>query len=707
MCGISGIYSRHHAFPSGDSAAYGANLESNLRTSIEAMANRGPDSSGTFHEVCEGRSVGLAHARLSIIDLEGGHQPLHDDENYVHAVVNGEFYDYATIRKRLEEEEDCVFKNLVDSELLIHLYKVYGLDSLLHLRGEFAFILYDQKRGLLFAARDRFGIKPLYYTLLDGGNKLLLASEMKALVPLGWKPEWDVESIVQMGEFSDDRTVFKGVYKLPPAHQLIFRRSGQLKIEPYWDHTYTPQDVPERRSLEVMINGIQKRLIESVKARLRSDVPLGVYLSGGIDSAVVAGIAAKLLKEDDPNARLTSFTLAFPGRAELDEGPIAKRMAEFIGAELHLVTPTEADLVSYFEKSVYHSEQPVHNLNGAGKIILSEYVQRHSFKVILTGEGSDEVFGGYSFFLPDYLRAVDNASTALGIPLPTSSELSATLKDFEGKKIPEDHLSISQGAAQQETGTRTLGGIYFPKVFRIMGLDNQAFSQDVLDRVGYPGNSAHVAERLNAMGRTSIVSQKYHPLHSALYTGMHTTLPNYILNILGDRMEMANSIEGRPPFLDHHLVEYANSLPPSVKIMPRLMNDEESVLNQQKWAFTEKWILRQAARPFVTDEIFNRAKAQYNAPLPRHSSTSISCQSAPELTPLQSYLKTRLTEGVVNRLGWARWEYFDKLLEDYLQSPQSPADGGIDRRARILLCIASFVVLQERFGVPPANWEKL
>ncbi|KAG7094665.1 hypothetical protein E1B28_005487 [Marasmius oreades] len=558
MCGISGTYSTCHAFPLDNAVS---SLEGDLRASIQAMAHRGPDSFGTFYEVFEGGSVGLAHARLSIIDIEGGHQPLYDDANSVHAVVNGELYDYAVIRKRLEQE-GCVFTTSVDSELLIHLYKVYGLDSILHLRGEFAFILYDKQRRMIFAARDRFGIKPLYYTLLDGGKKLLLASEMKALVPLGWKPEWDVESIVQLGEFIDDRTVFKGVYKLPPAHQLIFRHTGRLKVEPYWDHSYNSPDVPESRSLEEMIDGVQKRLVDSVKARLRSDVPLGVYLSGGIDSAVVAGIASKLLKEGSPETKLNTFTLAFPDRAELDEGPIAKRMAESIGAVSHLITPTEADLVSYFEKSVYHSEQPVHTLNGAGKMILSEYVRRHGFKVVLSGEGADEVFAGYSFYLADYLSAVDHAAVDLGIPLPTSSELFMALKEFEGKKLPQDHLSLSQVDPEATNSSRPLGGIYFPKVLSTAGFDNQVFSQDIIDKVGSPDHSLNIAERLNARARTDIVSRKYHPLHCALHTCMHTSLPNFVLNLLGDRMEMSNSVEGRPPLLDHHLVEYANSLPP-------------------------------------------------------------------------------------------------------------------------------------------------
>ncbi|KAL0570486.1 hypothetical protein V5O48_011474 [Marasmius crinis-equi] len=693
MCGISAIYATglSQLF---SSAKTNDELESKLRASIEAMIHRGPDSSGIYVDSSEEQVVGLAHARLSIIDLEGGHQPLHNNEDSIHAVVNGELYDYAQLREHLESK-GCIFKSSVDSELIIHLYEVYGLDLFQHLRGEFAFALYDQKRQILFAARDRAGIKPLYYTFSDEGKTLMIGSEMKALRPLGWSPEWDVESIVQMGDFNDNRTVFKGIHKLPPGNFLSFTQTGQFKIEPYWDHTYPNPSQPETRTVEEMIEGVRERLVDAVRARLRSDVPLGVYLSGGIDSAVVAGIAAKLLKERNPDAKLSTFTLSFPDRAELDEGPIAKRMADFIGAEQHLVIPSEADLVNHFEQSVYHVEGPVHTMHGAGKLLLSEYVHERGFKVILTGEGSDEIFAGYSFYLWDYLRAVDNASVNLGTPLPSLSDLGRIMVERQAGKLPQDHLSISDLAPANPD---LLGGIMLPRLWGATGLSKEAFSQEVLEKFGAPDYPSIIAAGLKPEVREKVEKGEWHPVNMSTYTVVKTILPNFILNLIGERVEMANSVEGRPPFLDHRLVEYANGLPPSIKMMPALKNDPTPPFSTQfrSWEFTEKWVLRQAAKPFVTDEIFSRAKSQYNAPIAKPSKAS-------PLTPLQIYLKGKLTEDSVKKLGWASWEYVGGLLKGYLEDPQCPTDGGIDRRARALLCMSSFVILQERFDVPAAG----
>ncbi|KAJ7580835.1 putative asparagine synthase [Mycena floridula] len=678
MCGLTACYSTSS---SACSSTTNGVLYDQLSTAIESIGHRGPDSSGIW--VADDGHVGLGHVRLSIIDLEGGHQPMH--LGGIHAIVNGELYDYKIIRQELESL-GCTFQTSCDSELVLHLYKVYGQGLFSHLRGEFAFVLYDSQKDLLIAARDRFGIKPLYYTLLDG--RLLLASEMKALPMLGWRPEWDVDSIINMGDYNDDRTIFKGVYKLPTAHFMTFRRTGHLKIQHYWDHSYPHPKTVETRMIDEMILKVRERMVDSVRARLRSDVPLGVYLSGGIDSACVAGIAAQLLKEQDPNAKLATFTLAFPGRADLDEGPIAQRMADSIGAVTHMVSPTEADLVRYFDQSVYHAEQPVFTLHGSGKVILSEFVRKQGYKVVLTGEGSDETFGGYSFLLLDYLRATDPASAQLGIHLPSAAELAAIVKVLEEMKPPQDHISISElSFTDSPLGRAMLGGISTHRVWSTTGVPAEIFSQEVLAHFGPPDHSRTIAEGIRAEARARSVNGEWHPLNTALYTVTNTMLSNGILNYVGERAEMASSIEGRPPFLDHRLVEYANTLPPSLKVMPQFQG--------QKWAFTEKWILREAVKPFITDEIYQRKKSQYNVPIARPNNAI--------LTPLQLLLKERLTVEIVEKLGWANWEYIGGLLEQYLSEPESPVDGGLDKRARILLCVLSFVILQDKFRVPTAG----
>ncbi|KAJ7573232.1 putative asparagine synthase [Mycena floridula] len=615
MCGLTACYSTC-------STTNKAELYDQISATINAIGHRGPDSAGIY--VADDGHVGLGHVRLSIIDLEGGQQPMHVDET--HATVTGELYDYSIIRQELESL-GCKFQTSCDSLnwYFICAYRIYGQNVFFHLRGEFAFVLYDAHKDLLIAGRDRFGIKPLYYTVVDG--RLLLASEIKALSMLGWKPEWDVDSIINMGDYNDGRTIFKGVYKLPAAHSLTFRRTGQLSIQHYWDHSYPHPETVETRTIEEMILGVRERIVDSVRARLRSDVPLGVYLSGGIDSACVAGIAAQLLKEQDPNAKLATFTLAFPGRADLDEGPIAQRMADSIGAIAHMVAPTEDDLVRYFEQSVYHAEQPVLTLHGSGKIILSEFVRKQGYKVVLSGEGSDETFGGYSFLLLDYIRATDPASAQLGIPLPNSTELEAMVKVLEGMKPPQDHVPISQlSFTDSLQGRAMLGGISTHRFWATTGVPAEIFSSEVLTRFGRPDHARTVAEGTRAEARAKAVGGEWHPLNAAL------------------------------------------------------------------WSCTEKWVLHEAVKPFVTDEIYQAKKSQYNVPIARSDNV--------DLKPLQRLLKERLTVETVGKLGWANWSYIGGLLQQYLTSPESPLDGGLDKRARILLCILSFVILQNRFKVP-------
>ncbi|KAI3615608.1 asparagine synthase [Moniliophthora roreri] len=698
MCGITAIRS---ISPNATQTSFDE-LAKQLKASTAAVNHRGPDSSGIY--ISSDNRLGLGHARLSIIDLEGGQQPLHDDDQHIHAVVNGEFYDYDRIREDLVQK-GCHFQSHVDSELVIHLYKVYGQNFVHHLRGEFAFVLYDETRQLLFAARDRYGIKPLYYTVFDG--KLMIASEMKAFLSFGWKAEWDIESIVQIGEQNDNRTIFKGVHKVPPGHLMTCTRGGHIEIRTYWDQMYARSGVVETRSVEEMIEGVRAHLVDAVRVRLRSDVPLAVSLSGGIDSAAVAGIAASLIREKNPEAKLATFTLAFPGRADVDEGPIARRMAESIGAIVHMVTPTEEDLVGAFQKAVYHSEQPVASFHATGKLMLSEHYRRHGYKVTLSGEGSDEVFGGYAFFTPDFLRARDSTADALGIKQPDEAERIAILAEREAGHLRQDHASLSEMSFSDSQVARSmLGGISTHRSFTSWGLDDSVFNAAALNQVPVRDRCLTIAEGLSPVARDRMSSGQWHPLHSALYAWTKTGLTNLLLNSIGDRSDMANSIENRTPFLDHILVDYVNLLPPSVKIMPALQDQEhatEGTSAPRKWKFTEKWILREAVKPFVTPEIYNRIKTQYNAPIARPVRESES-DTKPSLSPLQAMLKAKLTKESVEKLGWADWNYIEATLQGYLDSPVYPADGGLDKRARKLLTIASFLILQERFNVPKATF---
>ncbi|KAJ7643049.1 putative asparagine synthase [Mycena polygramma] len=677
MCGISAVYATSGPPLSREEVA------TQVRTSLNNIQHRGPDSSGIY--VSPNARVALGHVRLAIIDLQTGQQPLSDEDNAIHCVVTGEIYDHERIRAELQAL-GSVFRTHSDSELVVHLYKHHNFNLLSSLRGEFAFVLYDSKRQIMFAARDRFGIKPLYYTVVDG--RLLVASEMKALVPFGWKPTWDIGSIVQNGELTSDRTIFKGVQKLPAGHSLLYRPSGYLKTEVYWDIDYSSPDTPQTSTVDEMIFNVRSHIFEAIRLRLRSDVPLGIYLSGGIDSAAVAGMAAKVLREKDPNAKLATFTLAFRDAGNNDEGPVASRTAEFIGAEEHMVQVTEVDLVRVLEDAIWHAEHPINTFHASGKYLLSEFVREKGYKVVLSGEGADEFFGGYARLPVDYLRQPDTAGAALGLVLPSDSDRVTVLSRIQLSSVPV--LSLSKNSyTDAQLGRKMLGGISAHRAYAASSTaPAEVYNPAALNEAGAPDATRAIAESTDPRVRNKAISGQWHSLNVASYVTAKTILQQIILNSMGERMEMAHSVEARPPILDHHLVEYVNTLPPSLKVRP-VQRDGAGV-----WTFTDKWILREAVKPYVTEELFLRKKLSYNAPPSRRADGDST------LVPLQIHLKERITQENIERLGFLDWPYLKDLLTTYLADPVFPADGSLDTRAQILMYALSFLVLQERFDVP-------
>ena len=311
-----------------------------------------------------------------------------DTLEQVHIVVNGEFYDFEEIRRGLIQKGHQ-FKSKSDSEILIHLYLEYGVGCLDHLRGEFAFVLWDARTRQLFCARDRYGVKPLFYTQF--GGRLYIASEAKAFLGFGWCPEWDIHSTVHNGVIADPQmTLFRGVSKLRAGHYLTLSSSGTLSIRAYWQAEYPDRAITEHRSDAEMVEGIRTRLVDSVRTRMRADVPVGVYLSGGIDSSAVLGIAASILRESDPNAKLEAFTISFPeADGSFDESAVAERTAVHAGANFHKIVMATDDLCAALEDSVWHCEAPVIDLNGVAKFLLSRHVRDFGIRCVLTGEGSD------------------------------------------------------------------------------------------------------------------------------------------------------------------------------------------------------------------------------------------------------------------------------------------------------------------------------
>ncbi|KAJ7614779.1 putative asparagine synthase [Roridomyces roridus] len=676
MCGLTAVF-----HPDSVVRPVADVLERELAASLEIIKHRGPDSRGTY--VSPDARVGLGHVRLAVIDLETGQQPMSDEDELIHCVVTGEIYDHDRIRAEMQRE-GFSFKTKSDSELVVQLYKRDGLNLLFSLRGEFAFVLYDIQRRILFAARDRFGIKPLYYTVSNG--RVLFASEMKAFMGLGWSAEWDLNSIVHNGDLGDERTVFKGAFKLGAGHSALCLPSGEVRIERYWDLSYPKPSTPPPGTIDEMISTVRSMLIESVRLRLRADVPLAVYLSGGIDSSSIAGIATHILREKDPQATVTAFTLAFIEDETTDESPLAIRSAAHIGANIHKIPATEAGLVDVLEETIYHSEAIAATFHGAGKFLLSKAVRENGYKVALSGEGSDEIFAGYPWFPADYLLDADPTVEALGISVPTDAERTALVAQI--LKAPQTTVSEAPTGTSQELLQINAHNIL---ALRTTPLEATMFPVALLTKTDMPDVKRCIEEGIDPHVRRNSVDGSWHSLNVSLYVTSKTLMTKMILNFAGDRNDMANSIESRVAFLDHHFVEYVNSLPPSLKIRP-IAQDSPT-----KWTLVEKWILREAMKPFITDEIYKRRKVAFNPP-PKPSNSDKS-----SLTPLQVHLRDRITLKAVERTGLFEWGYVEELLRGYLEDPVYPSHGAIDMRARKLMIVLSFVVLQERFNVPTAK----
>ena len=627
--------------------------------------------------------------RLSINDLSpDGAQPFHSPDGKIHAVVNGEFYDYDRIRKEIEDTTGYVFRSRSDSEIVIALYMHHGLNFMHYLRGEFSVVLYDEETQELIALRDRFGIKPLFWTVQQDPrnhqrSRLLIAAEMKAFLPLNWVPEWDVKSLMEAGWNHDDRTIFTEVQKVRPGHYLSCA-VGHVEEKRYWEAEYPDKRTVDTRTPQEMIEGVRERLLEAIKLRLRADVPVGVYLSGGLDSSAIAGMVTHLVREQgitmgsaQPNERVCCFSIAFDEDSGFDESSIASRTAEHLGVKYEKKLMSEDELAIRFEDATWHIEQTNPDLNFVGKFALSEVPEEAGYKVVLTGEGADEHFAGYPLFLPDYLREAD-AAWAHENTLPESER--------------ETQLNLAEAAAKayyDSVGADT--SIRGPSVPRKM-LNNittvssmAAFQPDVFEdwttlTHGTTDVQRIIANNIDGIARQKILNS-WHPLHAAEYVWSKGHLPNIFLTCLGDRTEMAHSIEARTPLLDHHLTEYVNNLPPSSKIRWLPPSEENP-----EGRFVEKWVLREAAKPFITQELYERKKHPYSAPT-----------TWPRGGPLHQLLARLVTRENVEALGFVRWNSVHWLV-DHAFGPQGRP--GAMRKA---LVVAEWVVLSKRFGVRRAR----
>jgi asparagine synthase (glutamine-hydrolysing) len=569
MCGIVAVFS----------AAAPVDPEA-LRRATASLHHRGPDGQRQWIDAM-GR-VGLGHARLSIIDLEGGAQPLSNEDESVHAVVNGELYDFERQRAELEARGHH-FRTRSDSEILVHLYEEHGARCVDHLRGEVAFVLWDARARILLAGRDRFGIKPLYYA--DDGKRLSIASEAKALFAAGVPAAWDPESVYQatgVGGPGQDRSLFAGVRQLPAGHYLIATEQHRNVVR-YWDIDFPRSDAPpDTRSDADHATELRDALDTAIRLRLRADVPVAFYLSGGLDSCSLLGLSARIKSPS------RAFTIAFDDPA-YDELAVAQEMAAHAGAELTPVRVSDDMIADDFSHAVLHAETTFNNANGVAKFRLSRAVRDAGFKVVLTGEGADEVLAGYPHFRRDMLLH-DTAGQDPSVAQRLLGELS-------GKNAISRGLLMPEGEGLSLQSIRALTGGFAPTWMEAMSTAGAKIrpllSADLLAAYGQRDPYALFAATLDASrlaGRD--------PVHQAQYLWAKSVLPIFILCVLGDRMEMAHSIEGRVPFLDHHVAEIAIRTPVHQKIRGTV----------------EKHVLREAAKHVLTDTVYRRQKHPFFAP---------------------------------------------------------------------------------------------
>jgi asparagine synthase (glutamine-hydrolysing) len=623
-----------------------------LERTTQRLIHRGPDGRQIW--VDPDRRVGLGHARLSIIDLATGDQPIAGEDDRLQIIVNGEFYDYERIQNDLRRRGHHL-RTRSDSEIALHLYEELGTDCLHQLRGEFAFALWDGRAHRLFAARDRFGIKPLYYA--RRGDVLVLASEAKALFAAGIPARWDHAALFQAIHHqtpAQDRSLFLGVSQVPPGHYLI--ASGEeVRLVRYWDFDYPVAGGAEpARSDADYAEQFRQALDEAVRLRLRADVPVGCYLSGGLDSCAVLGLAA--VHRADP---IRAFTLTFD-RPEYDESAIAREMAGRAGAEFHPIPISQSDLADHFADAVAHAETLAINAHGVAKYLLSRAVRDAGYKVVLTGEGSDEILAGYPHFRRDLLLH--------GSAGKDTASIQQLLGELEARNPVSRGLLLPDGEATSQESLRAALG-FVPswletgatQAYKLRRLCSADFAAEFAGRDAYRDLLEHLDVPGQLAGRP--------PLSQSLYLWSKVMLPNYVLSFLGDRMEMAHSIEGRLPFLDHHVVELARRLP----------------LDQKIRGMTEKFVLREAARSVLTATVYERQKHPFTTP------------PAALATDGRLY---QLLQDTLRGPALASLPFFDRSkVVALLEELPTMDDGARTASDMPLMILLSACVIQQRFGM--------
>jgi asparagine synthase (glutamine-hydrolysing) len=585
MCGIAGIINYHQR----------EDQKAVLNPMLQAMQHRGPDATGLYFS----DDAGLGHARLSIIDLSGGHQPIHNETKTVWVVFNGEIFNYPELRKDLVEKGHR-FYTQSDTEVLVHLYEEFGRDMFEHLNGQFAIAIWDQSNRQLVLGRDRMGIRPLFYH--QNATRLHFASEIKALltdtrIPRGLNRQ-TLADVFTCWTPVDPLTAFEGIFQLPPGHCATFSRDG-LHIERYWQLDFSEAD-SENRPLESWAEELQTLLLDAARIRLRADVPVGAYLSGGIDSTYISTLVKQHF-----NNKLHTFSVQFSDK-RFDESTFQQRAIAAIQTDHRSIRCTDDGIGELFPEVVWHTEVSMIRTAPAPLMMLSGLVRKSDYKVVLTGEGADEIFAGYNIFKEAKIRR-------FWAQQPDSVCRPYLLKRlypyiFDGQSGKPNAFLIGffkKGLAQ----------VASPVYSHLVRWQNTAQLKSFFQDGILPADSSLDSFADRIVDQLPDAFDGWSPLAKAQYLESTLFLSNYLLCSQGDRMAMANSVEGRFPFLDHRVVELAARMPAELRLN----------------GLTEKFILKQIARDQVPAQLVDRPKQPYRAPISRCFMSSESPEYVDEL----------------------------------------------------------------------------
>ncbi|MDD2709057.1 MAG: asparagine synthase (glutamine-hydrolyzing) [Verrucomicrobiae bacterium] len=618
MCGIAGFFNSELA----DLSAQRNTLEAMLRR----IAHRGPDEAGIF--LAPGLAMGAV--RLSIVDLQGGSQPIGNETGEIFVSFNGEIFNHPELRAMLEGKGH-LFSTHADTEVLIHLYEEYGLDFLKQLNGQFAFALWDGRKKNLILARDRPGIRPLFFTQL--GKTFVFGSEIKSLFtypqvrrtidPAG------LDQILTFWTTVGETTFFEGIHELPPAHFLIVSANQPPRMERYWDCDFPIPSTPpaQTEDIDEAACRLKESLLESVRLQLRADVPVGVYLSGGIDSSVITS----LVSQCQPG-RFKTFSVQFED-PQLDESDYQQEMVSMHKTDHHFIRCGPSDVGAVFPEIVWHTEKPVFRTAPGPLFLLSKLTRENGIKVVLTGEGADEMLWGYDTFKEQKIREFWRR-------FPNSSRRPLLLKKlfpYLSHYRDDRYFQLLRMFYQSDLSSADLRAYSHLPRWRNNTALKSFYSPEFRARVG-ENSSRQAMEKCLPPD-----FDRWNSLERNQYLETLTLMPGYLLASQGDRMAMAHGVEGRFPFLDHHVISFCASLPGNLK-MRRLC---------------DKFLLRQAFKRELPPKIFERSKRAYMSP----DAVSFIQPSA------QAYMEEVVSETAIRRAGIFDWKTVQRHLAKVKATP--------------------------------------